>query len=94
VLGATIPNKKWLGGVLALVEICLDPVGRLRADKYWPVFLALTTYHKLTALEIDMVTVETYEFRHTKPRRKEKLKDCSVALAWHGIKLGLRETVA
>lgn len=64
-LVAAIADKERTHRVSTLIQVLLNPTGRGRADEYRPVFLALTAYHELQPLQIDVILIQTYEFGNT-----------------------------
>ena len=88
---ATIADEKRVERIMPGAEVGLDLLGSTATDEDWTVFLALTTHHKLAALEVDVVAIEIDKLRDAQTTGEEQLDDGFVAqvgffaIAWHGI---------
>ena len=88
---ATIADEERVERIMPGAEVGLDLLGGTATDEDRPVFLALTTHHKLATLEVDVVAIEIDELRDAQATREEQLDDGFVAqvgffaIAWHGI---------
>ena len=88
---ATIADEKRVERIMPGAEVGLDLLGGTATDEDWTVFLALTTHHKLAALEVDVVAIEIDKLRDAQTTGEEQLDDGFVAqvgffaIAWHGI---------
>ena len=88
---AAIADEKRVERIMPGAEVGLDLLSSTATNEDRPVFLALTTYHELAALEVDVVAIEINQLRDAQTTGEEQLDDgfvaqvCFFAIAWYGI---------